>query len=323
VKLQEKMSAVRKAKHLAVNTEKTYWRWTEDYLRWARRRNGGEWIAPERLGTEDVTEYLTWLATRRKVAANTQNQALNALLFLYRDVLRIEIGNLNAVRAKRSTYIPTVLDQSEVRELLPHLSGTDRLACELMYGAGLRVSEVFDLRLKDVDLIRLQIHVRQAKGGKDRIVMLPPSAVKALREQAAYVRRLYDEDVADGANRVELPDAFERKSPAASGSLNWYWLFASPVRSRHPTEGWIGRYHLQPSGVQRSIVVAAARAGIRKRVTCHTLRHSFATNLLENGASIEQVRDLLGHSDVRTTQIYLHCTRSPAEHIVSPLERIA
>jgi integron integrase len=323
VTLNEQLTETVRVKGLAKNTAKTYWRWCEDFLRWARLRNHGEWVRPEMLGTEDVEQYLTCLATRRHVASSTQNQALNALLFLYRHVVQIDIGDLNAVRAKRSTYIPSVLDQIEVRDLLTHLSGTDRLACELMYGSGLRVSEVFDLRIKDVDLIRRTIHIRDSKGKKDRMTMLPTAAIHSIREQRDYVLKLWQQDAADGCNRVELPGAFARKSPAASGSVNWYWLFCSPVRSRHPDEGWLGRYHLQPSGVQRAIVLAAARAGINKRVTCHTLRHSFATNLLENGASIEQVRDLLGHSDIRTTQIYLHCTKSPALSVISPLSRIA
>lgn len=310
-----------RVKKYSPNTAKTYRKWAEDFLRWIRRQRG-EWIHPLQLGTSDVEEFLTDLATRQRVTANTQNQALSALLFFFREVVGIKLGNLNAMRAKRSTFIPTVLDQSEVRSLLNYLQGTDRLACELMYGAGLRVSEVFALRLKDIDLIRQTIHIRQSKGSKDRMVMLPPASIRSIRQQMAYVRRIYDQDAADGCNRVELPGAFHRKAPAASGSLNWYWLFVSPVRSRHPDERWLGRYHMQPSGVQRAIVLAAAKAGIRKRVTCHTLRHSFATHLLESGVSITHVQELLGHADVRTTQIYLHCTQSPSLSIVSPLERL-
>lgn len=322
MKLLDQINERCRVKKYSPNTAKTYRKWAADFLRWVKRERG-EWVHPLQLGTSDVEAFLTHLATRQRVAASTQNQALSALLFLFREVVGLEVGDLNAMRAKRSTFIPTVLDQSEVRELLSYLHGTDRLACELMYGAGLRVSEVFALRIKDVDLIRQTIHVRQSKGAKDRLVMLPPSSIKSIRQQSAHVRGIYDQDVVDGCNRVELPGAFHRKSLTASGSLNWYWLFVSPVRSRQPVDGWLGRYHLQPSGVQRSIRLAALQAGIRKRVTCHTLRHSFATNVLENGASVEQVRDLLGHSDIRTTQKYLHCTRSPTLTVVSPLERIA
>ena len=322
MKILDQITECCRVKKYSPNTAKTYRKWAEDFLRWIRGERG-EWVHPLQLGTEDVEAFLTHLATRQRVAASTQNQALSALLFLFRSVVDVDIGDLNAVRAKRSQFIPSVLDQTEVRELLSYLHGTDRLACELMYGAGLRVSEVFELRIKDVDLTRRTIHVRQSKGAKDRMVMLPTPAIHAVRTQRDLVRDLHADDVRDGCNRVELPGAFHRKSATASGSLNWYWLFCSRERSRHPTEGWLGRYHLQPSTVQRSIVLAAARAGIHKRVTCHTLRHSFATNVLENGGSIEQVRDLLGHSDIRTTQKYLHCTRSPALSVVSPLERIA
>ncbi len=311
-----------RVKHYSPNTAKTYRRWAETFLRWIRDQRG-EWVHPLQLDTDDVEAWLTHLATRQRVAASTQNQALSAVLFLFRDVVGLQLGNLDAVRAKRGSFVPSVLDQIEIRDLLSYLHGTDRLACELMYGAGLRVSEVFDLRIKDVDLTRRTIHVRQSKGAKDRMVMLPTPAIHAVRTQRDLVRDLHAADVRDGCNRVELPGAFHRKSATASGSLNWYWLFCSRERSRHPDHGWLGRYHLQPSTVQRSIVLAAARAGINKRVTCHTLRHSFATNVLENGASVEQVRDLLGHADLRTTQRYLHCTKSPALSIVSPLERIA
>lgn len=322
MKLLDQIVARCDVKRYAANTAKAYRRWVEKYLLWIKRQRG-EWVHPRDLDENDLTLWLTYLARKRNVAASTQNQALQAVLFLYREVLGISIGNVDAVRAKRSVYIPTVLAEVEVRRLLDQLRGTDRLACELMYGAGLRISEVFNLRIKDVDLNRMKIHVRQSKQSKDRMTMLPPSAVHAVRTQRDRVLEWYAEDVSDGCNRVELPGAFARKSPTASGSANWYWLFCSPVRSHHPTEKWLGRYHMQHSGVQDSIGPAAARAGIPKRVTCHTLRHSFATHLLESGASITQVQELLGHSDVRTTQIYLHCTKSPSLSVVSPLERIA
>lgn len=322
MKLLDQIDERCRVKNYSRSTARIYRRWSAAFLRWVRDQRG-EWIHPLQLDADDVTAWLTDLATIKRVAASTQNQALNGVLFLYREVVGMDLGNIDAVRAKRGKFIPTVLAVDEVRSLLAQLRGTDRLACELMYGAGLRVSEVFSLRLKDVDLLRQTIHVRQSKGGKDRITMLPPSLIPAVRSQRDRVRDWHADDVRDDCNRVELPGAFARKSPGASGSVNWYWLLCSPMRSRHPDEGWTGRYHLQPSGVQRSIRLAALQAGIQKRVTCHTLRHSFATHCLENGASVVQVQKLLGHADIRTTEGYLHCTRSPVLSVVSPLENIA
>lgn len=322
MKLLDQIEQVCDVKKYSRKTATAYRGWAERYCRFLKQQ-AGEWVHPKDSGTEDVEAFLTHLAVGQKVAASTQNQALCALLFLYRHVLQIEIGKLDAVRAKRGKFLPTVLAPQEVTALLQQMAGTNRLAAELMYGAGLRVSEVFGARIKDVDFGNRVIHVRQSKGAKDRKVMLPPACVSGLQRQIAHVEQLHAEDMELGLNRVELPAAFARKSNTASGDLLWYWVFASNVRSRHPAEGWIGRYHLQECGVQKAIKLATARAGIRKRVTCHTLRHSFATHLLESGASIEQVRDLLGHKDISTTQIYLHCTRPAAAAVLSPLEMLA
>lgn len=321
MKLLDQVDQVCEVKKYSRKTAKAYRGWAERFCRFLKQQSG-EWVHPKDKGTEDVEAFLTHLAVREKVAASTQNQALCALLFLYRNVLQVDIGKLDAVRAKRGQFLPTVLAPDEVSQLLQQLAGTNRLAAELMYGAGLRVSEVFDLRIKNVDFGNRVIHVRQSKGAKDRKVMLPPVCVAGLQRQIAHVEQLHAEDRELGLNRVELPAAFARKSNTASGDLLWYWIFASNVRSRHPSEGWVGRYHLQECGVQKAIKLAAAKAGIRKRVTCHTLRHSFATHLLESGASIEQVRDLLGHKDISTTQIYLHCTRPAASAVLSPLETL-
>jgi integron integrase len=320
MKLLDQIDHACTVKKYSRKTAKAYRGWVNRFLLFLKT-DAGEWVHPKDVGADEVEKFLEHLAVRERVAASTQNQALCALLFLYKNIIRKEIGKLNAVRAKRGKFLPTVLSPDEVRSLLNQLSGTDLLACQIMYGAGLRVSEVFSLRIKDVDFGNRVIHVRQSKGAKDRKVMLPPACTTGLQRQIAYVEQLHAEDRELGLNRVELPAAFARKSSSATGNILWYWVFCSAVRSQHPTEKWTGRYHLQESGVQKSIKLAAARAGIRKRVTPHTLRHSFATHLLESGASIEQVRDLLGHEDIRTTQIYTHCTQPASLSVASPLER--
>ena len=300
-------------------TAKTYWGWSESFLRWAKDR-ASEWVHPSKLHTADVEEYLTHLAVDGNVAASTQTQALNALNFLYRHVLDRPLGNLDAVRAKRPKRLPVVLSVDEVQRLLAEMVPPWSTIAAVMYGGGLRVGKAVNIRIKDVDFDRGQIVLREAKGDKDRYTLLPDSVVPALREQIAIVEEYHRKDVRDGCARVELPGAFNRKSRHASSDLLWYFVFASPRRSRSPDTGLIGRHHLHKGAAASAIKQAARAAGIKKRVTSHALRHSFATHLLEAGYSIETVRDLMGHKDIRTTSVYLHCVTPAVTRTVSPLD---
>ena len=311
-----------RTRHYSRNTAETYWGWSQRFLRW-KKQQAGQWVHPSKLDERDVTAYLSHLAIDRRVAASTQNQALNSLLFLFGQVIGQPLGNIDAVRAKRPQRVPTVLSVDEVVRLLDQLSGLDLLAAELMYGAGLRVGEVFAMRIQDVDFGRRKLTIRQAKGAKDRETMLPQAAVAGLKRQIATVSLWHAEDLRRGRANVDLPGAFIRKSPRSASERGWYFVFASERLSISPETGKVGRWHQQPDRAQKSVRIAARASGIVKRVTCHTLRHSLATHFLEHGNSIEQLRILLGHNDIRTTQIYLHCVASPAEVCCSPLARLA
>lgn len=309
-----------RAKGYSRSTEKVYANWVVRYLKFSKR--GTTWVHPKELGSKDVERWLTHLATKENVAASSQNQAFSAVLFLYRELLRIELTNIDGLRAKPSTYIPVVLSVGEVARLFEQLKGTSLLLAKLMYGTGMRVSEAVSLRVKDVDFENGLILVRQAKGKKDRTVPLPRSLVEDLQRQIANAERLRQWDIDDGFAKVELPFAFARKSEKSPSDLAWYWVFCADDRSRHPIEKWWGRWHVGEDHIGKLVSQAAAKAGIRKRVGCHTLRHSFATHMLNNGFDIRTIQKLLGHSDVRTTMVYTHVDLGSAAHAESPLERL-
>src|SRR5262249_36144780 len=264
---------------------------------------------PRQLGGAQVEQFLSPLAVQGDVAASTQMQAFNALLFLYKQVLEIDLGPLNAVRATRPANWPVVLSQAEVGRVLEQISGGDglyRLMAELMYGAGLRVLECCRLRVKDLDLARGQLFVRAGKGNKDRATVLPRRLRAPLAAQLTHVRELHEADVRRDFGRVELPTALARKYPNADHELAWQFVFASEKLSRDPRSGAVGRHHLHGTALQRAVTQAVRAAGIPKRASCHTFRHSCATHLLENGYDIRTVQKLLGHKDVATTMIYTH-----------------
>jgi integron integrase len=278
---------------------------------------------PRDLGAAEVEQFLTDLAVRGHVAASTQNQALNALVFLYSQVLGIELGRLDAVRARRPKRLPVVLSPEEVHKVLAHVDGNDGiflLMARLLYGCGLRVMECCRLRVKDIGLERRQIVVRGGKGNKDRVVMLPRAVHGALERQLDWRRGLHERDVARGVARVELPDALERKYPRAAQELGWQFLFASRQLSRCPRTGRPGRHHIFPGSVQRAVKEAAAAAGFGKAIHCHTFRHSFATHLVERGVDIRSVQQLLGHESLETTMIYTHVARTGVTAVTSPLD---
>lgn len=280
----------------------------------------GKWIPPEEMGSVEVTRFLTHLAVDKHVSATTQNQALAAILYVYKNVLNIELTGVEAMRAKQGKYLPTVLNREELAALFSRLDSTSRLACELMYAGGMRVSEVVSLRLKDLDFDRCQLHVRQSKGGKDRVVSFPEIMHDKVRLQIQDSDRWWKVDQDSGFKGVPLPDAFARKSSRAASELRWYWLFCSANLSHHPTTKELLRFHIDQSHLARKVKNAANAAKIMKRVTPHALRHSYATHLLESGTDLRTIQKLLGHSDLKTTEIYTHVDTREATNTRSPIE---
>jgi len=320
-RLKDQFHEVARFKHLSPRTECSYWEWAVRYLKFHKKR-AGEWRHPRDLGSQGVTPFLTWLATERDVSVSTQNQALNALLFLYREVLALPMVAGDFVRVKRSPAVPTVLTQDEVRELINALTGTYQLMARLLYGTGMRLLELLRLRVKDVDFARGQIVVRAGKGAKDRVTILPESLREPLQKHLAGVRKLHERDLVDGFGNVSLPSGLARKYPNAQREWGWQWVFPSANRSTNPEMGWTGRHHTAETGLQRTIKEALRRTTITKSASCHTLRHSFATHLLESNVDIRTVQSLLGHRNVATTQIYTHVMQKPGLGVKSPVDSI-
>jgi len=295
----------------------------EAYLGWVRRfilANGKR--HPRDMGEREVERFLTGLATQGQVAASTQNQALSALLFLYREVLGQELAWMDEIRrAKRSQRLPVVLTRREVDALLGEMSGVTWLLASLLYGTGMRLMECLRLRLKDIDFERREITVRQGKGGKDRRTMLPAALIEPLQAQLREVQRLHARDLAAGFGEAWMPDALARKYVGAGREWGWQYVFAARARSRDPRSGATRRHHLDESVLQRAVKSAVRAARIAKPATCHTLRHSFATHLLEAGHDIRTVQELFWHKDVATTQIYTHVLGRGAGGVLSPLDR--
>jgi integron integrase len=314
-KLLDRVRTAIRTRHYSRRTEDAYTHWIRTYIVFSNKTH------PASLGAADVSAFVSWLAERRRVSASTQNQALSAVLFLYRDVLGIELQGLPPiVRARTPERLPVVLGRDEVTGLLHRLTGTMRLIVTLLYGAGLRLEECLELRIKDIDFDREQIVVRQGKGQKDRVTVLPATATEALRVHLDEVRRRHATDCANGYGRVVLPFAVARKYPAAATDWRWQFVFPAARICRDSRFGSPSRYHLHESAVQKAVARAARAAGIAKRVGPHTLRHCFATHLLEAGYDIRTVQELLGHRDVRTTMTYLHVMRKGALGVKSPVD---
>jgi integron integrase len=311
--LQQVRSALR-VRHLSRRTERAYVGWVRRFVVHHGLRH------PRELGAAEVRAFLSDLAVRLRVSASTQNQALAALLFLYRDVLRQPLAPTDeVVRAKRPRHLPMVLTRPETRALLAAMEGAPALVAMLLYGSGLRLLECLSLRVKDLDFGGGRLWVRRGKGGKDRVTVLPEAAVPGLRAQLQVVRALHRRDAAAGV-LAALPEALARKGPTLA--MDWRWWYLFPARRLiRLTDGRRVRHHLHESAVQRAVSVAARRAGLGKRVTCHTLRHSFATHLLEDGYDIRTIQELLGHSDVSTTMIYTHVLHRGGLGVRSPADR--
>jgi integron integrase len=276
---------------------------------------------PSELGHEEVTSFLSHLASERRVSASTQNQSLSALLFLYRDVLGVQLPWLDEFeRAPCSRHIPVVLSPAEVRRVLTHLTGTHWLMASLLYGAGLRLLECCTLRVKDLDFAYSQITVRDGKGGKDRVTVLPSSLTEPLADQLARVKALHERDLSRGYGRVSLPYALDRKYPGATREWRWQFVFPSAVMNPDRRTGEVCRFHASGGTLQKAVKRAVEAAGVEKRASCHTLRHSFATHLLESGYDIRPIQELLGHKDLSTTMIYTHVLKKGGRAVKSPVD---
>ena len=314
-RLLDRMRGVLRARHYSLRTEDSYVQWAKRFILFHGKRH------PSAMGPDEINGYLTHLAVERHVSASTQSQALAAILFLYRDVLGEEVPWLTElVRAPRRERAPVVLTRDEVRRLLGEMSGTAQLVARLLYGTGMRLLECLRLRVKDLDFETGELVVRAGKGNKDRRTPLPRVLSAPLRRHLEAVRTLHDRDVAEGFGKVWMPDALEVKYPNANASWSWQWVFPAGKRSTDPRSGIERRHHMGEQVVQRAVQEAVRRSGIAKAATPHTLRHSFATHLLQSGHDIRTVQELMGHADVKTTMIYTHVLGLGASGVRSPLD---
>jgi len=314
-KLLDQVRDVMRLKHYSLRTERTYCDWIARFIRFHQMRHPGE------MREAEMSEFLTHLARSENVSASTQNQALSALLFLYKEVLKQEIGWLqNVERAKKSARLPIVLTRDEVHKLFSHLRGTARLMAGLLYGSGLRLMECVRLRVKDVDFGYARITVRDTKSGRDRVTPLPVNLAAPLQLHLSKVKLQHEQDLADGFGEVWLPDALARKYPRAAREWSWQFVFPSSRISIDPRTQVKRRHHIDESSLQQAVKMAVRSAGLTKPASCHTLRHCFATHLLENGYDIRTVQELLGHKDVSTTMIYTHVLNRPGIGVKSPLD---
>jgi len=316
-KLLDRLREALRSRHYSRRTEQAYRHWVKRFIFFHKVRHPSEMAEPE------INAFLTHLAIKEKVSASTQNQALSALLFLYRHVLSRQIGDLgDVIRARRPKRLPVVLTRDEVKAVLGNLTGDKWLMASLMYGAGLRLMECVNLRVHDIDCVANQITIRDGKGFKDRLTMLPEAVKAPLREHLARVRRIHQRDLADGYGRVGLPYALARKYPNAASDWGWQWVFPQESRWVNPQTADQGRHHVDESILQKAVKAAVRRAGIPKHATCHTFRHSFATHLLEAGYDIRTLQELLGHKDVQTTMIYTHVLNRGGKGVRSPVDTL-
>lgn len=314
-KLLDQLSERIRAKHYSIRTEKAYCYWVKYFIKFHNYKH------PSQMAASEVQEFLNHLAVHEHVSASTQNQALNAINFLYKEIIGRPFGKMdNITWAKKTQRLPVVLAPDEVPLLLSHMDGIYRLMAEILYGSGLRLMECLRLRIKDIDFDLNQIIVRYGKGAKDRITVLPDSIKEPLKNQISKVSALHKQDLRDGYGSVYLPFALAKKFPNADKEFGWQYLFPAEKISVDPRAGVKRRHHLSEDLLQKQVKLAAVKSGIHKHVTCHTLRHSFATHLLKNGYDIRTVQELLGHKDVKTTMIYTHVLNQGALAVKSPLD---
>ena len=315
MRLQQMFREAIRVGNYSYATEKSYWAWIRSFLHYHNMKH------PSEMNGEHIGDYLTHIVMKKHVSVSTQQQALSALVFLYRNVLQwqdIKISDWsNATRPKK---LPVVFSRSETEDILANLDGSPRLAALLMYGAGLRLMEALRLRVKDIDFQRNEITVREGKGGKERMTVLPQKAVPALRDHIDYSASLHTKALKDGVCHVYLPGALSKKYPNAGRELAWQYIFASRQLSRDPRTGKLGRHHINPRTIQKSVKIAITKAGVHKHGSCHTFRHSFATHMLESGYDIRTVQELLGHQNVNTTMIYTHVLNRGGKGVKSPVD---
>ena len=318
LRLMDQVKQVLRYHQYSYRTEKTYCDWILRYVKF----HGGR-THPNTMGKKEVEGFLSHLATHGKVSASTQRQALNAILFLHRDVLDQSIqGEIEPVRAKRHAGVPVVMTQGEVGRVLAEMAGVHLLMAKLLYGGGLRLMECVRLRIQDLDFERSLVYVQAAKGGKDRATPLPKAVHDELKQHLEKVKRLHEQDLGKGHGEGYLPETLARKYRGAAKEFRWQYVFPSKTLSPDPRTGVVRRHHVLESGLQKAVKVAVDRAGITKRVSCHTFRHCFATHLLENGVNIRVVQELMGHADVKTTEIYTHVMHKDVAAVVSPLDHL-
>lgn len=301
--------------HYSIRTEEAYLRWVRDFIIFHGKRHPGQ------MGAKEIGTFLSYLATERKIAASTQNQAFSALLFLYKEVLNKEIEWVRDVEhAKKSRRLPVVFSREEIQAVLGHLREEKWLMASLLYGSGLRLMECLRLRVKDVDFSQQQITVREGKGSKDRVTMLPQLLIEPLRRQLQRAKALYERDISEGFGQVSLPNALARKYAASEREWSWQYVFPANKRSVDPRTGQEQRHHIAETALQKAVKSAIRAAGINKPGSCHTFRHSFATHLLEVGYDIRTIQELLGHADVQTTMIYTHVLNRGGKGVRSPID---
>jgi integron integrase len=317
VKLLDRVRLAIRSRHYSRRTEQAYVHWIRRYIVFHDKKH------PSTMGAPDIAKFLSWLATERRVSSSTQNQAFSAILFLYKHVLHIDVGAIEDVpRGKMPHRLPVVLSVEEVGKFIQQVQGTMWIVVALLYGAGLRLQECLELRVKDIDFDQHQIVVRRGKGQKDRVTLLPAAVEERLRTHLREVKALHERDLAGGFGRVVLPTALDRKYPNAATDWGWQFVFPAGRICRDPQFGPPSRYHLHESVVQRAVADAARKAGLAKHVGCHTMRHSFATHLLSDGYDIRTLQELLGHADVSTTMQYTHVLNRGPRGVRSPFDKL-
>ena len=314
-KLLDQVRAAIRTKHYSIRTEETYVNWIKKFILFHNKRH------PKEMGEKEINEFLTHLAVNKKVSSSTQNQALCAIIFLYKHVLKIEIGDLgDLVWAKKPKNMPEVLTLEEIDSVLEKLTGTYKLMARMLYGSGLRLNECLRLRVKDVDFGYLQVTVRNGKGSKDRVTMLAEKVVEPLKSHLIKVKKIHDQDINAGYGGVYLPYAIEKKYINANKEWGWQYVFPAKKLSIDPRTGIKRRHHIYETVLQKAVKQAFKKTNITKQASCHTFRHSFATHLLESGSDIRTVQELLGHEDIKTTQIYTHVLNKGGLGVKSPLD---